>query len=68
LYIPLQRLLRHIDTNGERQLEQQIFDAILEMINSADQFILIDMFLFNDWQGPVKESHRALQQLSGNQR
>jgi len=52
--------LSWIDTNGERQLEQQIFDAVLEMIKSADQFILIDMFLFNDWQGPIKESHRAL--------
>lgn len=52
--------LSWIDANGKRQLEQHIFDAIKEMISSADQFILIDMFLFNDWQGPVKESHRAL--------
>jgi len=52
--------LSWIDPNGQRQLEQQIFDAILEMIESAERFILVDMFLFNDWQGPVSETHRAL--------
>ncbi|MEQ8955698.1 MAG: phospholipase D-like domain-containing protein [Gammaproteobacteria bacterium] len=30
------------------------------MISSAERFILIDMFLFNDFQGAVPERHRAL--------
>ncbi len=49
-----------LDGNGDRQLEQQIFDATFALINSAQRFLLIDMFLFNDWQGPVGEYHRAL--------
>jgi len=33
---------------GERRTEQQIFDTLLAMIDEADRFILLDMFLFND--------------------
>ena len=50
----------HIDNQGERYIEQQIFDAILEMIADARQFVLVDMFLFNDFQGELAEKHRAL--------
>ena len=49
-----------VDKNGQRHLQQQIFDAVVSMINGARQVILLDMFLFNHWQGPVRESHRAL--------
>ncbi|MFX4227855.1 MAG: hypothetical protein ACFHHU_08215 [Porticoccaceae bacterium] len=44
--------------NGEFQ--QSIFDQVFAMISSAERFILIDMFLFNDFQGAVPERHRAL--------
>lgn len=49
-----------IDDNGERQIQQQIFDEVFALINKAHSYLLIDMFLFNDWQGPVPETHRAL--------
>lgn len=48
--------------NSQRQrvLKQEIFDAVLKMVTEAEQFILLDMFLFNDFQGLVQENHRAL--------
>ena len=49
-----------LDDAGKRQIEQQIFDAVLRMIAEAESLIVLDMFLFNAWQGPVKENHRAL--------
>ncbi len=45
---------------GQRQLTQQIFDTVLTMISQAKSLVLIDMFLYNAWQGPVSENHRAL--------
>ncbi len=49
-----------LDTAGDRHLQQQIFDSALVMIEQANEVILLDMFLFNSWQGPVPETHRAL--------
>lgn len=46
--------------DGERHMEQQIFDAVIEMITGARRLVLVDMFLFNDFQGKVAETHRAL--------
>ncbi|MCM2675377.1 phospholipase D-like domain-containing protein [Alkalicoccobacillus plakortidis] len=37
--------------NDNRVLEQDIFDYINEMINNADEFVLFDMFLFNNIYG-----------------
>jgi len=45
---------------SSRYIEQEIFDAALEMIANAREFILVDMFLFNDFQGQVSEDHRNL--------
>ncbi|WP_370866592.1 phospholipase D family protein [Saccharibacillus sp. JS10] len=37
-------------TTGEKfTQERQIFDRTIEMINEAEQFIVIDVFLFNDY-------------------
>jgi hypothetical protein len=44
----------YLDENLERQSEQQIFDEVFNMINNAENFILIDMFLFNEFQGKEK--------------
>ena len=33
---------------GVQRTEQVIFDRVLEMIDQADRFVVIDMFLFND--------------------
>lgn len=38
-----------VDTNGVRQVEQEIFDSIFEMIDQAEQFVLLDLFLMNEW-------------------
>lgn len=46
--------------SGERQLDQSVFDEVFRMINNAGSFVLVDMFLFNDWQGPIAETHRRL--------
>jgi phosphatidylserine/phosphatidylglycerophosphate/cardiolipin synthase-like enzyme len=49
-----------LDKNGERQSNQEIFDSIFEIISNAEEFILVDMFLFNPYLGNSKESYRSL--------
>ena len=44
----------------DRQFQQSIFDEIFAMIDSAERFLLVDMFLFNDFQGAAAERHRVL--------
>lgn len=43
-----------------RVIDQGIFDEMLSMIKRADMFIYVDFFLWNPWQGSVREDHRAL--------
>jgi phosphatidylserine/phosphatidylglycerophosphate/cardiolipin synthase-like enzyme len=50
----------YTNAQGKWQMDQQIFDAVFEMIADAQQFVLVDMFLFNDFQGKVAESHRPV--------
>ncbi|MEI6892777.1 MAG: phospholipase D-like domain-containing protein [Pontiella sp.] len=38
-----------VDTHGVRQVDQEIFDSIFEMIDEAEQFVLLDLFLMNEW-------------------
>lgn len=52
--------ITYVDAGGQRQTEQQIFDTVFEMIANARQFVLVDMFLFNDFQGPLAETHRPV--------
>ena len=52
----------YLDNAGHRQSEQQIFPEIFNMIKGAEHYILVDMFLFNDFLGTATTSHR---QLSG---
>lgn len=49
-----------LDPQGQRQSEQEIFDAIFEMIAKAQHTIVLDMFLFNAFQGQNAEKGRAL--------
>jgi phosphatidylserine/phosphatidylglycerophosphate/cardiolipin synthase-like enzyme len=37
--------------DGERVVEQQIFDRVMRMIDEAERFVILDMFLFNDEHG-----------------
>jgi phosphatidylserine/phosphatidylglycerophosphate/cardiolipin synthase-like enzyme len=43
-----------------RVIRQEIFDEILAMIDRADSFIYVDLFLWNPWQGSIPEQHRQL--------
>nr|CAA6822181.1 MAG: conserved hypothetical protein; putative phospholipase D endonuclease domain [uncultured Thiotrichaceae bacterium] len=52
--------ISYIDDKGKRHVEQEIFDEVFRAIDQAKRFILVDMFLYNDFQGPVKENTRAL--------
>jgi phosphatidylserine/phosphatidylglycerophosphate/cardiolipin synthase-like enzyme len=54
------RDLTFVDETGQRHVEQQIFDAVFEMIDGAREFVLVDMFLFNDFQGASPETTHAL--------
>lgn len=49
-----------VDTSGERQVEQEIFDEVFALIRGARRLIVTDMFLYNDFQGPEAETTRAL--------
>lgn len=44
----------------ERVATQEIFDTVLALIADAEHYILIDMFLFNPFQGQSPETHRLL--------
>lgn len=48
------------NTIDERVIKQQIFDEVFAMIKNAENYILIDMFLFNDFQGKESASFRQL--------
>lgn len=43
-----------------REIRQENFEAVLELIERADAFLFLDFFLWNGWQGHLREDHRAL--------
>lgn len=48
------------DDSGERHVDQEIFDAVFDMICNARRLILLDMFLYNDFQAKKPETTRKL--------
>lgn len=48
------------EAEGQRHTEQVIFDEVLRMIGRAQQYVLLDLFLYNSWQGAAPERTRAL--------
>ena len=51
------------DTEKSRRvIDQEIFDEIMAMVDRADQFVYVDLFLWNSWQGSIPEEHRQLSQ------
>jgi len=52
--------LTYIDAESQSISEQKIFDEILGLINHAENFILIDMFLFNDFMGKETDAYRNI--------
>ncbi|HZW68402.1 MAG TPA: phospholipase D-like domain-containing protein [Pseudogracilibacillus sp.] len=53
--------LTYKDKDDETQVEQSIFSEVWKLIDEADDFILIDMFLFNDYT----DQSRDFPNLSG---
>ncbi len=52
--------ITYVDAAGVRHSEQQIFDEVFRMVRDADSYVLIDMFLFNDFLGTATSSYRGL--------
>ncbi len=50
----------YVDFKGKRVYEQQIFDEVFSMIRNAQSYILVDMFLWNDFGADPTKVHRAL--------
>ena len=50
----------YFDEDMGQVYEQEIFDEIFLMISNAENFILIDMFLFNNFKGRETESYIEL--------
>ena len=46
--------------SGEVVMQQTIFDEVLTLIDEAESYILVDMFLWNSFQGVTPETHRRL--------
>jgi phosphatidylserine/phosphatidylglycerophosphate/cardiolipin synthase-like enzyme len=49
-----------LDEAGVRHSDQRIFDEILALIAKAEQLVVIDMFLFNEFLGAGQAPHRRL--------
>jgi len=49
-----------VDTEGAQHNSQQIFDTAFEMIRNARHLVLLDMFLYNDFQMGVSSPKRPL--------
>lgn len=51
-----------VDAEGVRHVDQEIYDSIFEMIDEAEQFILLDLFLMNDFSYVSGPGMRPLSQ------
>ncbi len=51
-----------VTSDGTRHSDQHIFDTIYTMIDEAREFIVLDMFLYNDFLGTVTDAMRPLAQ------
>ena len=49
-----------VDARGERQMDPQIFDRVLETIGQAERLLVLDLFLFNDYLGSATNAARHL--------
>ena len=52
--------LSYANAQGQLKTEQQIFDAVITLIEQAQTTIVLDMFLFNTEKGESTLKHRAL--------
>ncbi|HET8705645.1 MAG TPA: hypothetical protein VFM46_05005, partial [Pseudomonadales bacterium] len=44
--------LTWVDEKDQRHTEQHIFDNIFSIIKNAKKFVVVDMFLYNDFHNP----------------
>ncbi|MDX1803873.1 MAG: phospholipase D family protein [Alcanivorax sp.] len=49
-----------VDAHDQRHSRQQIFDEYFRLIRQAQRLVVVDMFLFNDFQGSPPETLRPL--------
>jgi phosphatidylserine/phosphatidylglycerophosphate/cardiolipin synthase-like enzyme len=52
--------LTYKDTSGDKIHQQEIFNEIFQTLSQAEKYILLDMFLFNDWLGRANDSYLNL--------
>lgn len=52
--------LTFADSQGELIHEQRIFDAVFDIIDQSETFVVADFFLFNDLMGAAGKVHRPL--------
>ena len=45
---------------GERRFDQEIFDAVFDLVRGAETFLVLDFFLINDFAGDPGTAPRAL--------
>lgn len=55
--------LTYKNSDGEIVYEQEIFDNIFGVIDSADEYILLDMFLYNPYLGKANDSYLPLSSM-----
>jgi hypothetical protein len=48
------------DIQGREHYQQQIFDAVFDVIDNAHSFVVADFFLFNESMGAAAAAHRQL--------
>jgi len=49
-----------LDSDGRQHTEQQVFDAVFDMIERADRLLVSDFFLVNQFAGQATTEHRPL--------
>lgn len=49
-----------VSSTGERVIQQEVFDEILNMIEGAQSYILLDFFFFSDFLGTETDTYRRL--------
>ncbi|MEE8341624.1 MAG: phospholipase D-like domain-containing protein [Candidatus Neomarinimicrobiota bacterium] len=52
--------LTYEDAGGNIVYEQEIYDTIDSLVNGAEKYIYVDMFLFNSFKGPANFAYREL--------
>ena len=50
----------YVNEHGKRVSEHEIFDQVFALIGQSTRFVLLDMFLFNDFKGRQTELPRPL--------